>query len=100
MADDEQSDPPVTPPVTPPEPKGEPVAPPPVVPTIIDQANEAAGRIEKATKQMEVQLQRLEAAAVEKRLGGTADVSVPKTEETDAEYAEKALKGELDDKKA
>ena len=80
---------------TPPEPVGEPTNP---IPTIVDQANSAADRIEKATKLMESQLQRMEVAAVEKRLGGSADVSSPAPVETDADYAEKALKGEVDGK--
>ena len=82
------------------EPEGEPKSPPPVVrPSIVDEANAAAARIEQASKKMESQLQRLEAAAVEQRLGGVAEVSVPQATESDADYAEKALKGDVDDKK-
>lgn len=62
-------------------------------PSLIEQANAAAARIEEATREMEAQVQRMEAARVERTLAGRATTTPEKEEETDAEYAERALAG-------
>jgi len=64
--------------------------------SIVEKAEAAAERIEAANKRMEENIKRLEQAQVERTLSGEATAGAPpKKEETDTEYANKALRGEL-----
>lgn len=69
--------------------------------TKIQEANEAAERIEKANKKFEELITRQEAMMVENKLSGKAEISEKKEEpkeETDAEYANRIMAGEADGK--
>jgi len=65
---------------------------------VIEQANEAAERMERANKQMEENLTRQEQIIASNRLGGTTDAGLiaesPKIL-TDTEYAEALERGEV-----
>jgi hypothetical protein len=64
--------------------------------SLIERANAAAERMEKAAQVYEALLKRQEALAVEKMLGGSAQAgSPPPVEESDAEYAAKVLRNEI-----
>lgn len=67
------------------------------MPQSIVQANAAAERLEKANKRLEGNLARLEAAQVEKALGGKADAgdATKPPEETPKEYKDKVMRGEV-----
>ena len=67
-------------------------------PKVIDDANAAAERIEKATEEMRKENSRHEEIMAKQALGGRAEAGVaPKKErETDEEYAERFKKGEVD----
>lgn len=64
-------------------------------------ANEAAVRIEDANKEMKKNLDRQERMNVEERLAGKTEAGVPakNKKETDAEYADRVMAGDVDDKK-
>ncbi len=61
---------------------------------LVDKANEAAERLETATKELNKSLARQEKLAVETTLGGTTNAGQPANKETDEEYADKVAKGE------
>lgn len=65
---------------------------------LIDKANEAAERMERANAKKEVLLQREEALKVEKTLGGEAEVTPDKKEEEEsyADYAKKVMANETE----
>ena len=65
----------------------------------IDDANEAAERLEQANKKKETLLDREEALMVQARLSGRAEAGQPseKKEETAEEYTKKVLAGEYND---
>lgn len=65
---------------------------------MVDMANAAALRLEAANLKHEENIKRQEALAVERALGGTADVQTPPSVESPKDYAEKVLSGELDEK--
>ena len=58
---------------------------------LINNANAAAERMEKATKKMEAVTARQEALNVAKTLGGEAEAGAGNKEETPEEYAERIL---------
>lgn len=64
-------------------------------PTMVDEANKAAERLERANAAMEKTIARLESLSVERTLGGKTSASVPKKEESASEYAERALRGDV-----
>ena len=68
-------------------------------PTMVDAANKAADRLEKAQKALDKSLDRRERLEVERTLGGTADAGQPseKKEISDAEYAKKVMTGEYNE---
>lgn len=66
---------------------------------LIDRANEAAQRLEKANKTLEKNLARQEALQVEKTLGGNADVRQAPKEETPQEYKDRVMRGEFNDQR-
>lgn len=80
------------------EPEGEPKSPPPST-GLIDKANAAAERLERATALLAKENERREALAVERALGGEAATNGPPREESASEYAKKALRGELNESK-
>jgi hypothetical protein len=61
---------------------------------VIAETNAAAERLERANADMKATIQVQKAMQVEQSLGGTAEAGKPHVE-TDAEYAEKALGGDL-----
>lgn len=67
---------------------------------LIARANAAAERLEKANEELEKNLARQEALAVETRLGGQSDAgkSEKKEEESPEEYARKVLANEVEEK--
>ncbi len=66
---------------------------------LIDKANLAAERIEKASEEMSKNLDRQERQSVEKTLSGKAKATGPQEkEETDEEYAERVMSGEVEPK--
>ncbi len=67
---------------------------------MIDSANEAAERMERANKKREELLQRDEALKVEKTLGGVAEASVPPKEESAADYAKKVMANDVNPTKS
>ena len=69
--------------------KAEPQADLPKEKSMLDQANEAADRIEAANKKQEILIAKMEALEVEKTLGGTADAGIE--EKKDENAAAKAL---------
>ena len=80
------------------EKKEEPVTPEETTPqasTLVDDANLAAARLERANKEQAKLLARQEALKVEQTLGGKAEAGPVKTELSDEEYAKKVLAGEL-----
>ena len=64
-------------------------------PTMIAEAEETVRRLELVNKQLDEKLQRLEALGVERTLSGRSTVNIPKPEESDAEYADKVMRGEI-----
>ena len=68
---------------------------PPESTELIDKANQAAERIEKATEELNKTLKKQEALKIEKALGGTADAGQENKEETPEEYAKRVMKNEL-----
>jgi hypothetical protein len=65
-------------------------------PSIVDKAYAAAERLEKANKQQEELLKRMEAIESRKILGGQSAAgvtAVPPKEETPAEYAKRMVRG-------
>lgn len=68
---------------------------------LITEANEAAVRIEDANKEMKENLDRQERMKVEDSLGGKTEAGIPseKKKETDSEYAERVLAGNVNVKK-
>lgn len=63
---------------------------------LIEEANKAAKRMEAANAKMEKLVARQEKMQVEKTLGGNTDAGkAVKQEETEAEYADKVMKGEI-----
>lgn len=64
---------------------------------MIDNANIAAERVEKATKNLKTQLDRQEVIKAEETLGGTADAGAGQKEDTPKEYAEKVMRGDIDE---
>jgi|TARA_R100000501_G_C2630530_1_gene125957 hypothetical protein len=82
----------------PPSPANPPVAEPtdpPKSTELIDNANNAADRMEKAAERLEKANSKNEALQVEKTLGGTADAGQGQQEETPAEYAKKVMANDL-----
>ena len=67
---------------------------------MIDKANEAAARLERANVEHAKLIQKQEALQVEKTLGGKAEAGQPPKEETPEEYAKKVMAGEVDESKA
>ena len=66
--------------------------------SLVDDANLAAKRLEDATKEMRAENDRREDLIARQMLGGSTEAGQPteKKEESDKEYAEKAMSGELD----
>jgi len=64
--------------------------------TAVDMANQVAARIETANKETAKLLARQERLQVEKTLGGHADVTPQKLEETPKEYADRVMRGDVD----
>lgn len=64
--------------------------------TLVVRAEKAARRIEEANKTQEALIIRKEALEVEKTLGGKAEAVGKVKEESDSDYADKALAGELE----
>ena len=63
---------------------------------MIQEANEAAARIEKANAKMAENISKMETMMVEKTLAGTATITPPEKKElTDAEYAKKVMNNDL-----
>ncbi|KKL45501.1 hypothetical protein LCGC14_2355040 [marine sediment metagenome] len=63
---------------------------------IISKANTAAARIEEATKELTVQLDRQEAMKVEETLGGKTEAGQGKVEITPEEYAKKVMANDIE----
>ena len=63
---------------------------------MIDKANEAAARLERANVEHAKIVARQEALQVEKTLGGKAEAGQPAKEETPEEYAKRIMAGEED----
>ena len=62
---------------------------------LIDKANEAAQRLERANVEHAKIVARQEAMQVTKTLGGKADAGIPAKVETDAEYAERVMANDI-----
>lgn len=85
------------------EPQGEPQDPTPPIQgvsspgheNLIQQANEAAERLEKANKQLGELLTRQEALTVQRTLTGKAEAGKGNVEETPQEYRDRVLKGDI-----
>ena len=79
------------------EPEGEPTEPVPELESspLIEKANAAAERLEKATAALAKENTRREQLAVERRLGGNAGTAAPVQEESPEEYAKKVLAGDV-----
>jgi len=65
-------------------------------PTKIDEANIAANRLEEATKAQKIENDRTEQLRADAVLDGKAEAGEGVKKETPAEYATKAIAGELD----
>lgn len=66
---------------------------------MINQANDAAERLENANRELREVLAKQEELNVEKTLGGTADAGeTEKVEETPQEYAARVMKGDTSKK--
>lgn len=64
--------------------------------SVMGKAMEAAERLEAANAKTEKLIERQEALAVQNTLGGSAKVEPPeKKEESDSDYAKRALAGDL-----
>ena len=63
---------------------------------LIDKAEQAAERIENATKAMESQIRKLSKLKMESILGGKAETNIKPKEQTAAEYAEKVMANEAE----
>lgn len=66
--------------------------------SLIDRANTAAERLEKATKEQERVLGEQKEFEAKKRLGGVTEAGLPEVKpkvDTDEEYADKVIKGEV-----
>jgi len=61
---------------------------------LIQKAEQAAERIEKATQAMEGQIRKLEKLKMESILGGKASTNIKPREDTAAEYAKKVMANE------
>lgn len=64
---------------------------------MISKANAAAARLEAANKRQEELLRQQESLRVKESFGGRAAVNNEPKELSDKEYAEKALRGEVDE---
>lgn len=64
---------------------------------LIDKANEAAERMERANKTREALITREEHVRVNETLGGKAEAGQPNKEETPEEYAKKVMAGDAGD---
>ncbi len=63
---------------------------------VIEQTNAAAERLEKANAELKATMEQQRAMQMEMKLSGSADAGpAPVKEDTPAEYANKALRGEL-----
>ena len=62
---------------------------------LIEKANQAAVRVEKANKRLEYNIAKLEKVQVEKILGGTTSTNMEPPEESPEEYAQKVLSNEV-----
>ena len=69
------------------------------IPKSVIEANLAAKRLEEANAKKEELLEREEALAVQRALGGKAEAGTPteKKEESDSDYAKRALSGDFND---
>ena len=76
----------------------QPAAPAAKSTPMIDAANEAAERLEKANKKNEELISKQEALAVEKTFGGEAEAGAPAKEETPEEYAKKVMANDVETK--
>ena len=65
---------------------------------MIEAANEAAERLEKANLKNEELLAKQESLAVEKSLGGSAEAGAVAKEETPEDYARKVMANEVETK--
>lgn len=64
--------------------------------SMVDKANEAAARLERANVEHAKIVARQEALAVEKTLGGTAEAGTPAKEDTPEEYAKKVMANDVE----
>ena len=67
--------------------------------TMIDAAEDAAARLERANAKKEKLLDREEAMRVKKALGGKADAGSPKVD-SDEDYAKKVMAGDMNGKES
>jgi len=77
----------------------EPTAEPEPIPNMIEEAKQAAERLEAANAKQEELIKRQEALAVKQTLAGKAVTNAEPKKESDADYAERALKGDIRGKK-
>ena len=66
--------------------------------SMIDKANEAASRMEKANKHHEELIAKEEALKVERTLSGNAEAGMPPKEETPEDYAKKVMANDAETK--
>ncbi len=64
--------------------------------SVVDQANEAAARLERANVKHAELIAKQEALQVKETLGGKAEAGAPPKEETPEEYSAKVMRGEVD----
>lgn len=64
---------------------------------MVRQINTAAEKLRAENERFEANQKVLEAQRVEKMLAGKSEVGIKKKEETPKEYAEKMLRGEIDE---
>lgn len=62
---------------------------------LLDKANNAAERIEKANRELRANLDRQEAMEARMKLGGKSDAGEGKKEETPEEYKTRVMRNEL-----
>jgi len=63
--------------------------------TMVDNANNAAERLEAANKKQEELIIRQEALNVQATLGGKGNVQIEKKEESDADYAKRVMANDI-----